>query len=236
MVVTVTHCHRLLVFLGLNDRYFVVEDWHATGSWFFQGHFFVEIVVENGRHAVSSAWGEQTVLEEADSFVHFSFAGFAAVFFFPGRAQTSFGMLDRFTFFPAIVVLHDFLLDFLLPVSFNQLNQLLLLIIWCLSQHLGIIARGLVLGRWLQGGRDSVSQWILMVNVTIVTGRSGVNRFVHAPGKINFGFRQFWMSDNVYNWIRRSFCPFAGQLATTWRGTRTFSYLAIIIIMKHIIF
>ena len=190
MVEAVAHCHRLLVFLMLGRNYLVVEDRHAAGSGFLQGNFFVEVVVENGRHAVPPAGGKQTVLEVPDSFVHLPSAGLAAVFFFSASCQASLSMPDRLTLFPVIVKLHDFLLDFLLPVRFNQLNELLLLVIGCLSQNLNIIARGLALGSLLEGGWDGVSQRIQLVRVTIVAGRSGVMRLVHTPRKVNLGFGQ----------------------------------------------
>lgn len=79
-------------------------------------------------------------------------------------------MLDRLTFFPTIVMLHNFLLYFLLSVGFNQFNKLLLLIIGCLREHLGMPPWCLVLEGGLQGGWDGVSECILVMGMAIVAG------------------------------------------------------------------
>ena len=51
-------------------RYLVVHSWLSTHSWLLKGHFFVEIVVKDSRHAVSSTGREKTILQVTYSLIN----------------------------------------------------------------------------------------------------------------------------------------------------------------------
>ena len=58
-----------------------MKDGLSTHSGLFKGHSFVEIMVENSGHTISSTSGKKTVLKIADSFIDLFWSAIILLFF-----------------------------------------------------------------------------------------------------------------------------------------------------------
>ena len=116
-------------------------------------------------------------------------------------------MVNRIALLPMpIEMLHNLLLQFLLPVTFYQFYQLLLLVIRSLSQHLYIPLVLVIMRLGCYSCRYCVAKRIVVVYAAVVAGRPGVEWFVHAPGEVYLWLGQHLVRKGVL-WKPYIFLP-----------------------------
>ena len=135
----------------------------------------MQLLIQNSSHTIPPTLRQQTVLKIPDPLVHLQFASLADTPIIPCYSNTSLGMLNRIAFLPMpIEMLHNLLLQFLLPVTLYQFYQLLLLIIRSIGQHLYISLVLVILRMGCYSCWHCIAKLIMIVDATVVAGRSGV--------------------------------------------------------------
>ena len=185
----------------------------------------MQLLIQNSSHTIPPTLRQQTVLKIPDPLVHLQFASLADTPIVSCYSNTSLGMLNRIAFLPMpIKMLHNLLLQFLLPVTLYQLYQLLLLVVGSISQYLYITLVLVILRMGCYSCWHRITKLIVVIDAAVVAGRSGVEWLVHAPGEIDLGFGQHLVRKGVL-WKPYIFLPRCWRAGDSLKRYQDICYL-----------